>query len=303
MVLHADLEAALAALRAERAFNPEDWIEKKCKMFNDYMAKSHLSGVAVNVSGGIDSAVTIGLAKRASEMAGSPIKRIVGVCLPIHSTEKIWTRGIEVCKAFGVEGITVDQTDLFDTLSKRVETELKSTAAQEKIKFAEGQLKSYMRTPVGFFVAQVLSANGNPAVVLGTGNMDEDGYLAYFCKAGDGVCDIQLVNDLHKSEVFKVGKALSVPESVLVAPPSADLWEGQTDEDELGFSYDFIELLVHYLDYDEAKQTAFRSGLSADGLKQFEEYSARAQKIHNQNKHKFIMPLNLDILEKHPKRS
>lgn len=58
-----------------------------------------------------------------------------------------------------------------------------------------------MRTPVGFYAAQLLSQNGTPAIVVGTGNKDEDGYLFYFCKAGDGVADIQLIADLHKSEV------------------------------------------------------------------------------------------------------
>ena len=52
------------------------------------------------------------------------------------------------------------------------------------------------------------------------------GYLMYFCKAGDGSVDIQLISDLHKSEVFAVGRVLGVPTSILVAPPSADLWEG-----------------------------------------------------------------------------
>ena len=59
---------------------------------------------------------------------------------------------------------------------------------------------------------------------------DEDGYLRYFCKAGDGVVDVQLIADLHKSEVFQVAKYLEIPEEIRVAPPSADLWEGQTDE-------------------------------------------------------------------------
>ena len=49
--------------------------------------------------------------------------------------------------------------------------------------------------------------------------------------------DVQLIADLHKSEVFTIGKALGVPQATLVAAPSADLWDGQTDEDELGFTY------------------------------------------------------------------
>jgi NH3-dependent NAD+ synthetase len=59
-------------------------------------------------------------------------------------------------------------------------------------------MRSYMRTPVGYYCAQLLSQAGTPCVVMGTGNRDEDGYLAYFCKAGDGVVDIQLIADLHK---------------------------------------------------------------------------------------------------------
>jgi NAD+ synthase (glutamine-hydrolysing) len=86
-------------------------------------------------------------------------------------------------------------------------------------KFARGQLRSYMRTPVAYYVAQLYSQIGLPCIVLGTGNLDEDGYLYYFCKAGDGVADVQLIADLHKSEVFQVAALLNVPKSVLEAPP------------------------------------------------------------------------------------
>ena len=72
-----------------------------------------------------------------------------------------------------------------------------------------------------------MSVNGNPSIVLGTGNYDEDGYLRYFCKAGDGTVDVQLIADLHKSQVFEVARELGVPKSIIAAPPTADLWEGQ----------------------------------------------------------------------------
>lgn len=54
------------------------------------------------------------------------------------------------------------------------------------------------------------------------------------CKAGDGISDVQMVSDLHKSEVFKVGAKLGVPASILEASPSADLWQGQTTDNEVG---------------------------------------------------------------------
>lgn len=107
-------------------------------------------------------------------------------------------------------------------------------------------MRSYLRTPVNYFVAQLLGQEGYRCIVLGTGNFDEDGYvmvmvvvvmrryLCYFCKAGDGVVDVQVIADLHKSEVFQVARHLNIVKSILNAPPSADLWEGQTDEEELG---------------------------------------------------------------------
>ena len=65
--------------------------------------------------------------------------------------------------------------------------------------FSSSMLKSYLRTPVAYSVASNYSG-----VVIGTGNLDEDGYLYYYCKFGDGAVDIGLIWDLHKSEVFTV---------------------------------------------------------------------------------------------------
>ena len=114
---------------------------------------------------------------------------------------------------------------------------------------------------------------------MGTGNRDEDGYLGYFCKAGDGVVDVQLIADLHKSEVFKVGAVLGVPESILNSPPSADLWEGQTDENELGVTYDFVELYTGwYLPLPDAKKKEF------------------CETVHRRNAHKLNGPKNLNVL-------
>src|SRR5690606_38363775 len=135
-----------------------------------------------------------------------------------------------------------------------------------------------------------------PSVVVGTGNQDEDGYLCYVCKAGDGVCDIQLIADLHKSEVFQVGKELGVDESILSAAPSGDLWQGQTDEEELGFSYDFVELFTEYLKFSDEQKQKFRSAVSDESWKWFEETGEKARAIHVRNAHKLHFPFNLNVL-------
>jgi len=242
------------------------------------------------VSGGIDSAVTLALCAFAQKLPGSPIVHNVGVCQPIHSSAWALERGRENITSCGAKEVVVDQTQLHVQLSQLVDT---ATGIKGK-DFATGQLRSYMRTPVGYYVAQLFSQEGTPGIVMGTGNKDEDGYLAYFCKAGDGVVDVQLISDLHKSEVFAVAKFLGVPEATRVAPPSADLWAGQTDEDELGFSYDFIELLTgwfHKLHHDA--QAAFVSGLSAEGATQFESWKTAAEGVHKRNSHKLNGIVNL----------
>jgi len=115
------------------------------------------------------------------------------------------------------------------------------------------------------------------------------------------VVDVQLISDLHKSEVFKVGEALGVPRSILDAPPSADLWDGQTDEDELGFSYDFIELLTgYYLPLDDEQRAAFKASLSAETKIKFEATANIAQTIHRRNFHKINGIVNI-IVNPQPK--
>lgn len=257
------------------------------------MTSAGLKACCVSVSGGIDSSVTLALMVAASKREGSPIERVMGIAQPICSTKSIQNRAYDVATALGAECVTIDQTELHSQLSTLIDGALKIEGGG----FAKGQLRSYMRTPVGYYVAQLLSQNGTPCVVMGTGNYDEDGYLMYYCKAGDGVVDVQLIADLHKSEVFAVGKVLGVPNSDWSHyPPSADLWEGQTDEDELGMSYDFVELYTEFLGLDEAAQTALKGALTPEALAYFEEKAAAADTVHRRNKHKANSPLNLNVM-------
>jgi len=190
----------------------------------------------------------------------------------------------------GVPCFVVDQTKIHDELC----TLISKAVEIPRGKFADGMMRSYMRTPAGYYVAQLVSSAGNPCVVMGTGNQDEDGYLAYFCKAGDGCVDVQLISRIHKSEVFKVGYYLGVPDSTLKAAPSADLWEGQTDEEELGFSYDFVELFTSaYLPLSEKARKDYLAPLSNDERAKFLDAAKRCEKVHLQNKHKLVGIVNL----------
>ncbi|KAK8794708.1 hypothetical protein WA158_001689 [Blastocystis sp. Blastoise] len=291
--MNSEIKHYLDIYRTQRNFDPVDWIEKKCTMFNDYMRKCGLKSCLVSVSGGVDSAVTLGLMKHAMSMPNSPIKKILGIAQPIKSSAWALNRALECGKTMDVEIITIDQTDIYLALMNKVD----SIVGTQGGDFASGQLRSYMRTPVGYYVAQLLSQSGYPCVVMGTGNQDEDGYLGYFCKAGDGVVDIQLIADLHKSEVFKIGAHLNVPESILKAAPSADLWDGQTDENELGITYDFVELYTgYYLKLSEEDQKKMIESFSDTARAEWERSSKICTDVHRRNAHKLNGPTNLNIL-------
>lgn len=285
------LASKLQEIKAARKLDPDAWIDQKTDILNKYLTNSGLKAVVVNVSGGIDSALTILLAVKASQKPGSPLKKVLGVIQPIHSTEQIIKRAVDFLTEAKIEFINVDQSSVFDLL---VETVAKVYPV-ETPPFAKGQLKSYLRTPVAYYTAQLLGANGTPAIVLGTGNYDEDGFLYYFCKPGDGTTDVQLIHDLHKSEVFAISRVIGVPESILIAPPSADLQPGQTDEEELGFSYDFVELYTELLQ-KAAERDAWVQTLDEANRVQWDDLSGKIDQVHRRNKHKEKWPINLDII-------
>lgn len=288
--LHPELQRVLKENRRARTFDPVAWIEMKCARLNDYMHRCGLKACVTSVSGGIDSAVVLAMCARAMRAHNSPIQKNVGLCQPIHSSDWALRRGKENIAACGATEVVVDQTALHTELATLVEKAVGIDGGA----FARGQLRSYMRTPPSFYVAQLLTQEGTPAIVMGTGNKDEDFYLGYFCKAGDGVVDVQIISDLHKSEVFLVAEVLGVPANTRNAAPSADLWEAQTDEDELGFPYDFVELFTEwYLKQRETTKFEFLNSLSDDARDQFERYVAACELVHRRNAHKLQGQVNL----------
>lgn len=274
----------LQTYRETTNFLPSEWIKNKCKRFNEYLIEHNLSGAVVSVSGGIDSAVTLALLHYTMRLPDSQLKKITALNQPIHSSAWALDRSIELCKKFDIELTVIDQTDIHTMITERFPI--------DGTTFSKGQLRSYMRTPTNYYAAQLLSQQGYPAIVVGTGNKDEDGYLAYFCKYGDGAVDIQLISDLHKSQVFSVGQELGVPASILQAKPSADLWEGHTDEDEMGVSYDFVEFYTgYYLNLPYEEQVRLRESLSS--MEEFTTCKKICENIHKRNAHKFGGVVNI----------
>lgn len=206
-------------------------IEKKVdhvvSWLREQVKESHTNGILVGLSGGIDSSVVACLIKKAFP------DNSIGVILPCKSNDKDKSDGIEVAKACGIDYIEVDLTEAHDILYSSVIKNLGDRAEHRRL--TDANLRARLRMSTLYTVGNDLGY-----LVAGTDNAAEL-LTGYFTKYGDGGVDILPLALLTKKEVFEWAEYLGVPQSVIERKPSAGLWEGQTDEDEMGVTYDAID--------------------------------------------------------------
>lgn len=190
----------------------------------------------LGLSGGIDSAVVCGLCARAV----GP-ERVLPIIMPSSSIPQDAAEAHKVAEAFDVRPVTIDLTDVAEAVFSAMPSEsvLYEDVLQTEIPAgseARLQLARANVRPRSRMITNYYLANLSGGIVVGTGNKTE--YLiGYFTKYGDGGVDLAPLVDLYKFEVRAVARAIGVPDSVINRPPSAGLWEGQTDESEIGISY------------------------------------------------------------------
>jgi NAD+ synthase len=180
------------------------------------------AGIAVGLSGGVDSACVAGLARLAMERDA-----VTGVLLPCHSAPIDHDYALLVAKAFDLETVLVDLTPVYDSLI--------AALPHTDERLAQANLKPRLRMAALYFIA-----NTKNLLVAGTGNKSEL-MVGYFTKHGDGGADMLPLGDLYKREVYDLAREVDVPQPVVDRPPTAGLWPGQTDEEEMGLSYSTLE--------------------------------------------------------------
>ena len=140
----------LTNIRSNRNFNANDYIDKKADLLNHYMNKCGLKACVVAISGGVDSAIVLGIVKRASEKENSPIKKIIPMLLPILKSTGVTNqaeatkRGKELCDSLGLKPYIVDLTSVNEEIRNCLEPVLKIRGED----WAIGQLGPYSRTPI-----------------------------------------------------------------------------------------------------------------------------------------------------------
>jgi NAD+ synthase len=186
------------------------------------------SRAVVGLSGGVDSALSCYLAAEAL----SP-KNVLALRMPYKSSSPdSLDHAQKVIDDTGVQSLTLPITEMVEPLFERI---------PDAGPVRRGNIMA--RTRMIILYDQSEAFHG---LVMGTGNKTEI-LLGYTTLYGDSACALNPIGDLYKTQVRQLAQAVGVPEEIVSKPPSADLWQGQTDEDELGFTYEDVDRLLFLL--------------------------------------------------------
>lgn len=209
----------------------EEKIEKLIQWLQEQVKNANLNGLVVGISGGIDSAVVAHLIKRAFP------NNSLGVIMPCKSNPKDVEDAMKVVESSGINYAKIDLTETHNVLFSAIEKELKDKGEwdKEKARLGDANMRARLRMTTLYAVA-----NNFGYLVTGTDNAAE-WYTGYFTKYGDGGVDLVPLVNFTKGEVREMAKVLGVPKEIIEKAPSAGLWEGQTDENEMGTTYEMID--------------------------------------------------------------
>ena len=219
-------------------------------------------GAVIGLSGGIDSTLTAYLAV---EALGEDAVR--GLVLPSEvNTEDNMSDAERVAETLDIDYDVVDIEPIVDAF-------VDAYPAGEDDRMALGNVRVRTRGVLNYFVA-----NAESHIVLGTGNRSET-LTGYFTKYGDQAVDCNPIGNLYKRQVRQLATQVGVPDDLVEKPPSAEMWEGQTDEDEMGLSYDLLDavLVLHVDGPLPASATANTLGVDESVVDRVDELYARSE--------------------------
>lgn len=207
--------------------------EKRVEFIKAKMKEAHADGLIFGNSGGKDSALAGILCKMATD-------NVLAVAMPCHSKRNYgedMDDAVALADAFGIEMITVDLTETRSELTEAIGVEISPAALSN--------IAPRLRMTTLYSIAQTRNA-----LVVGTGNRSER-YMGYFTKWGDGAFDLNPIADLTATEVFEFLRYLEAPLNIIEKAPSAGLFEGQTDEQDMGVTYKAIDEYITTGETDE----------------------------------------------------
>ena len=187
-------------------------------------------GVVLGLSGGIDSAV---VAKLCVDAIGA--ENVMCVFMPSRVTpHDDYKTTSDLCTQWGMEYRILDVQPAVDSLSAIL-------ATSSDTPLDRGNIAARCRMIVLFNLAKKMGK-----VVMGASNESEI-MIGYFTKFGDGACDISPLSGIYKTQVKQIARIIGVPGEIIKKPPTAGLWIGQTDEEELGMTYDELDPILYHI--------------------------------------------------------
>ncbi|MFX1300543.1 MAG: NAD+ synthase [Promethearchaeota archaeon] len=201
--------------------------EKITKWLRQQLEKSECTGFVIGISGGIDSSVASVLCRRVTDAT-------LGLILPCgYSSAEDIDDAKALASHFGIEFRVYDLTPVYEIFLSSL-----GLQANTPISIPLANIKARLR-----MVALYYESNRLNRLVVGTGNRTEL-TLGFFTKFGDGGVDLVPLGGLLKREIRGLAEYLGIPEKIISKTPSPGLWPGQTDEGELGASYDQLDALI-----------------------------------------------------------
>lgn len=233
----------------------------------NYVKSANAENVIVGLSGGIDSAVTAALCTKA---LGN--KNVFGLGLPCGSIFQDLEDAKLVAKSLEIDFTVLDLNPVYDKFLNIIGSNYK------KNNLANANIKPRLRMTALYFYGQTKGKS----LIAGTSNRAELA-IGYFTKYGDGAADFEPLASLYKQEVRKLAKILRIPERIITKPPSAGLWVGQTDEDEIGLTYGELDEILYRIDYD----------IDFDGLN--DKNIQKVRDLMSSGRHKLKMPSMFNV--------
>jgi len=205
----------------------ETLVQKLCDWIGNKVTEAKAKGIVFGLSGGIDSAVVAALSIKVFP------KNTLAIIMPCHNLETDTNDAIDLINKFNISYKIIDLSKVYDSFIYLLND--KEKEKERSFKLAEANVKPRLRMITLYYFANNLNY-----LVVGTGNKSEL-TIGYYTKYGDGGVDILPLGNLLKSQVKELAEYLGIPKKIINKLPSAGLWEGQTDEEEIGVSYDQLD--------------------------------------------------------------
>ena len=214
------------------------FVDQTREYVSSYLTQNNIHDVVIGISGGVDSAVSLALLQQVENL------HIHAYFMDIDSSHQAFQDAQSVCHHLNVELHNVSLKNSFTTIVE----EFGSPLMVQKT-----NLKARLR--MMYLYHQAMACHG---IVIGNSNADEL-YLGYYTKFADNAADMMLLNNLSKQEVVALAQHFHLPAAIINKAPSADLYEGQTDEQEFGFTYADVD---EFLATSQSPQTSVQQQIA-----------------------------------------